>query len=253
MKTRHNILKPELIYLILAILVYIIAVFTLNMHNLGGEPFYLRAIEPVFSPASVLELAMPIIPILIAYQIIDYYWFTSVKEWTLVRIGSSKQLFKKELAILSKKIGSYTLLAWLFSCLTLYLQSFLLNYRNFPVTTGVISEYGSGFGIIILLMAAFLTNLAIALLTVVFTFIANKKWQVLVGSVLTEMVLPILLFEINLLPENLMPINILNQLIIAESNKQTATLTAFAFLAVVLLVEGLIITLCVKVRDRKGY
>ncbi len=148
---------------------------------------------------------MPLLLLALGYQIATPYWFSSFREWSLLR-SKSKIIFKQIKSGLLLSVV-FVFVSWLTTMLILLI--FTSNIRVLPTKTGLIGLLGPITGMILLLIVTIVVDFGIILLPLIGNLFLKRKWQVLVFAILVNFFLPILLFTLHLLPENDMPINLL--------------------------------------------
>ncbi|GFZ26386.1 hypothetical protein [Lactobacillus corticis] len=213
-----------------------------------GEAGYLEAVYMIFNDTSMYVL---VIPILLGYRLITFYWFTSDKEWSLVRE-------QKSFKVISKQLQSVLYYSCLYTVVTLLISSVLLTGffkirgdRMFP-WTGWFAVRSFG-GYLLLVLANWLYNFLLMLVPFVFVYLAKKKWQVLVGSILVVYVLPILLFNVGILPEEYVPFGLTRNLLGAKASETNLVVQVYGYFLVVILIELVLIYLINLYLERRSY
>lgn len=238
-KVRLNIILVKGI--ITSVLVYLVGLVIDNYNVIAGSPSYYRALIPVYSSISILFFVYPILVIALSYLAITNYWFTSYKEWLLIRLNNSNTLLKRQFIKLIENSIVFTFLIWILGTGVLVCLDKITNFTNLPVHQGIIAVFGNKLGLILCLILTILYNVDLMLLPMILNYLVNKKWQVLFGAILIELFLPILLFNLDIIPEKYLTFAVLNNVILANNNELDKVLISFLLVIIVLILELVII------------
>ncbi|MFT8337045.1 hypothetical protein [Schleiferilactobacillus harbinensis] len=216
----------------------------------GGSPLAVMAITQQFSPISVLAIFLPVVGIALGYVYFTPAYFTSWRDWWLLRQRRGKIKELVSFAIVTPVV--YVLLSYVLTYLMLMIQ---VNgpYRALPWRTGVSHLFGSAGGLAFLLTDAVLIVFSQFGLVLLFTLIVRKKWQVFILALTTYSVLPILLFILHILPETGLPIVLYGRLINAPALSWRALGTVLLFQGGLLLGESILFTGLIVIKNRRGW
>ncbi|MDF7669433.1 MULTISPECIES: hypothetical protein [unclassified Lactobacillus] len=230
-----------------AIIIYAALVLIVNNKIAVGYPLYYRAIEGNFSPIYFEYNFIPVIIIFLGYQIATPYWFTSFREWSLLR--SKHNIIFEQIKNSFVITVSFVFVSWLVS----YILLLIFNGSNpiLPIKTGLIGFSGSFLGTVGLLLVTVVVDFGIILLPLICNLFLKKKWQVFALAILLNFFLPIFLFMLKILPEADMPINLLN--IFTTATKPNQLLQPIILIIVTVICEIVIIYGLNKFHERTEY
>ena len=238
MSKTYEVNKLSFPVLALCIGVYLLANILANL-NMGVsiDPLY-RALDLNFSPISFYGNIIPLVLIYIGYKLIAPYWFTSFKNWYLIR--KNRSALREQLLSLLKYTIVYTVISWIITVIVL--QVFMPVHFINPYK-GVFSYLNNYLADFLLLLITIIYNYGLVLLPLIVAFLVKNNWQVLVISIVINFFLPILLFMLRILPENLMPINLMYEFVDGVGATTNYEFLTLGILAIVIIEVTIIIAI----------
>lgn len=237
----------------ISVLIYLIGLVIDNYNVIAGNPSYYRALLPVYSSISILFFIYPILVMVLSYLLITSYWFTSYKDWLLIRLHNSNALLKRQLIAVVKCAIVFTISIWIFGIGILFILDRINNFTNYSIHQGILAVFGNILGIFLLLMLTIIYNIALMLIPMILNYLVNKKWQVLLGSIGIELFLPILLFNLSVISEKYLTFTILNNIVLVNKGEISKLAVSVVLIILVALVELLIIVMINLMKRRRKF
>ncbi|MDF7669541.1 hypothetical protein [Lactobacillus sp. ESL0703] len=250
---KKSLNKPECITFWASVLLYILISMFCQI-GIPQEPVYYKAIEQNFYFNSVVTYLIPLIVIFMGWQMTSRYWFSSFREWQLLR--NKKKYCWQQVKRLFIVAVLFTLISWILTMPFVKLTSFIgvtaQDYHEpFTFSNGLLYIFGHGVGMFIAILIAILINFEIMMVPLISNYCFKKQWQVFAFSVSIVTFLPILLFGLGIIPEQWVSYNLIGLFDTAERVSQLQA--PFCFLFLVLMIEIILLYLINKYRERTSY
>ncbi|ERL64943.1 hypothetical protein [Schleiferilactobacillus shenzhenensis] len=215
-----------------------------------GLPIFIVALAPNFSAVAVLSLFLPVVGIGLAYVLLVPTYFSSVREWWLLRQGRSRVI--GVVGVLMVAAVAYTVTSWLVAA-TILAVALHGHYWADPLTSGIGNLLGPISTTLFLLFFVVLIVLVQFASVPLVMLLVRKKWQVFVIALALIILLPILLFMLQLLPEPQMPVNIYHSLIMTPHMQWPAVWNVVGYQLLLLAGESLLVGIIIIYKNHRGW